>query len=201
MDALAASPSQIPGDMIDQASKHALEVTFAASPKPGGFGHALLNAYRELPILTTINPFPRFFGNALSFLYEFSPLGITKLLTPAAQRTLASGNPASAAQVMSRATIGTGMLAAAIAVRATDIGGEKWYELKVPGSDQRIDTRAMGPFNMYLLMAEGIVHPDRLTVADWAKGLVGINRSGWHGARAHGRAHVGLAGPEAATVL
>ena len=77
---------------------------------------------------------------------------------------------------MSRATIGTGMLAAAIAIRATDIGGEKWYELKVPGSDQRIDTRAMGPFNMYLLMAEGIVHPDRLTVADWAKGLVGINR-------------------------
>jgi hypothetical protein len=176
MDALAASPGQIPGDMIEQASKHALEVTFASSPQAGTFGHALLNAYRELPILTTINPFPRFFGNALKFLYEFSPLGITKLLTPAAERTLASGNPAAASQVISRATLGTGMLAAAIAIRATDVGGEKWYELKVPGSDQRLDTRAMGPFNMYLLMAEGIVHPDRLTVADWAKGLVGINR-------------------------
>ena len=201
MDALAASPGQIPGDMIEQAAKHALEVTFASTPQAGSFGAALLNAYRELPILTTINPFPRFFGNALKFLYEFSPLGITKLLTPAAERTLASGNPASSAQVISRAALGTGMLASAIAIRATDVGGEKWYELKVPGSDQRLDTRAMGPFNMYLLMAEGIVHPERLTVADWAKGLVGINRVAGTGLVLHGRAHVGLAGPEAAAVL
>ena len=173
LDLETLAPKDIPSDLIAQATQRALEVTFAATPKAGSFGAAITSAYSQLPILTTINPFPRYYANSLKMLWEFSP---ARLLSPSALETIASGTPEEAGRVMSRAMLGTGMLAAALAVRGSDVGGEKWYEIAVPGTDKRIDTRAFGPFNIYLLFAEGILHPDKLTVADWAKGIVGINR-------------------------
>lgn len=174
LDLEALAPNQIPGDLVTQAVDHALEVTFAKTPGAGQpFARAVMGLYRELPFLTTINPFPRFATNAARYLWEFNP---ARLLTPAALRTIATGTPEEAAKVMSRAMIGTVQLSTALAIRGSALGGERWYEIKIPGTDRRIDTRAFGPFSLYLLIAEAMAHPEKLKVEDLAKGLVGINR-------------------------
>lgn len=172
LDLGTMAPKDIPSDLIEQATRHALEITFAASPT-NPVGKAILRAYHDIPGLTTINPFPRFHLNALKFLWDFSPI---RMFTPSALNTIATGTPKEAAAVISRGLIGQSMLATAMAVRSSDLAGLKWHDIRVPGTNQFVDTRAFGPFNVYLLLAEGLLRPDRLDTADWAKGLVGINR-------------------------
>ncbi len=166
------APKDIPASMIEEATRHALDITFAAPPT-SSVGKAILQAYHDIPGLTTINPFPRFHLNALKFLWDFSPV---RMFTPEALNTIATGTPKEAAAIVSKGLMGQAMLATALAVRSSDLAGQKWYDLRVPGTNKFVDTRAFGPFNVYLLFAEGMLHPDKLEMADWAKGLVGINR-------------------------
>jgi len=170
LDAIAAK--DIPPQMIEAATRHALDITFSAPPT-SSVGKAILQAYHDIPGLTTINPFPRFHLNALKFLWDFSPV---RMFTPGALNTIATGTPKEAAAIISKGLTGQAMLATAMAVRSSDLAGQKWYDLRVPGTNKFVDTRAFGPFNVYLLFAEGMLHPDKLDLSDWAKGLVGINR-------------------------
>jgi len=172
VDLATVAPKDIPAKMIEDATRHALEITFSAPPQ-SALGKAILQAYHDIPGLTTINPFPRFHLNALKFLWEFSPV---RMFTPQALETIATGTPKEAASIISKGLTGQAMLATALAVRSSDLAGQKWYDLRVPGTNKFVDTRAFGPFNVYLLFAEGMLHPDRLELSDWAKGLVGVNR-------------------------
>ena len=176
---LDAYKDKIPRDILDSSVKEALELTWAAMPETRP-GKMLMHAYKEFPMLTLAQPFPRFYLNALRFLWEFNPTGLADM-----GWHLFNKNPAMAAQSLSRAAIGTMMLGGALYLRNSDKAGPRYYHLKV-GTDKEgnsvfWDTRAFAPFSSYLYLAEEILSvmgkTDRsVKPTDRLQALVGINR-------------------------
>lgn len=146
----------IPQDMIEDAVNKALELTFAKDFDPFGQGYDrvagnVIKAVNNVPGAHIGFPFPRFFFNALKFQFEFSPMGVLKLLSQSERARVASGDFA----VISRATIGTAMLLAAYAVRESDYAGERWYEARLPDG-RTLDLRPFNPFASYFFIADVI---------------------------------------------
>ena len=150
-DIARIDPRQIDPADINSAIDHALEMTFALSPKNGP-ARWLMQMY-EVPVLgkglSFVAPFPRFMANAWRFQFQYSPAGFLQALSPKEMRAIAAGD----VKTLSRATIGTGLLYAAWEIRNNpDLAGERWYELKA--GDRRIDMRPFAPFSSYLFVAE-----------------------------------------------
>ncbi len=175
-------PKKIPAELLDDAVQHALDISFASSG--GQVARSVTKAFENLPLLYTINPFPRFaFGNALPFLIEHSPLGLAKALGPTAMRELARGNTRTFLRAASRGLIGTTMLGAAMQMRDHPNAGERYYEWYTgppdPETGERpyVDLRAFAPFTTYLFMAEALKGKDStLNAMDYANATIGINR-------------------------
>ena len=183
------NPERIPDEWLETATKHALDMTFAASG--GKMARKAVKMYDDFPILYTIsNPFPRFvFGNSIPFLIEHSPYGLMKALSPNVVNDLAKGNSKEFAKAASRGLMGSTMLAWAMDLR-DKAGGEKWYELAVENEDgttTNIDTRPYAPMSIYLFMAQVIddaKNPDRpstLAAGDFTDVALGLNRVGGTG--------------------
>ena len=170
-----ATAKELPKEILDDAVKHALDITFAANPAKGGPGNAILKAYEELPMLTlALNPFPRFWANSLKFLWDFNPTGF---ITAASRAALNKGGKGSI-EAASKAITGTLLLGTAMQVRKSKYAGDKWYQIKVPiaGKDRNVDTRAFAPFSSYLFIAEALLNSKNLSGMDYAQGVIGINR-------------------------
>lgn len=175
-------PKKIPEDLIAQSVDYALEMTFAATPKAKWL-KSLIRGWRKTIIGTTINPFPRFaFGNALPFMFEHSPLGYLKAMSPKSLEALASGNPEIFAKAASRAMIGNLMFLSAWHLRQSKFAGEKGYQLilnpdRAEGEPARIvDTRAFAPLTTYLQITEMFINPQTITPADMFQMAIGLNR-------------------------
>jgi len=137
-------------DVVD-AVDHALTLTFANRPK-SGVGKVILSAYKEFPFLTALgNPFPRFWLNAMRFMYEFSPVPMLRGSTYAA---MASADPRIAYGAISRSLIGTSMLGAGMALDRADYTGEKWYQVKI--GDKNFDLRPFAPLSGMLFIGKMI---------------------------------------------
>jgi len=141
---------------IAVAIDKALETTFSKdfNISKGGFdafAGRIIGIINNAPfLLTNIIPFPRFLMNAIKFQYDYSPLGILSFLSKGARAELARGNTS----VLSKATLGTGMILAGYALRNQPYAGEKWYEFKV--GDRTVDTRGYNPFAAYLFLGDVI---------------------------------------------
>lgn len=141
---------------IAVAIDKALETTFSKdfNISKGGFdafAGRIIEVINNLPfLLTNIIPFPRFLMNAIKFQYDYSPLGILSFLSKGARAELARGNTS----VLSKATLGTGMILAGYALRNQPYAGEKWYEFKF--GDRTVDTRGYNPFAAYLFLGDVI---------------------------------------------
>jgi hypothetical protein len=141
---------------IAVAIDKALDTTFSKdfNISKGGFdafAGRIVEIINNLPfLLTNIIPFPRFLMNAIKFQYDYSPLGILSFLSKGARAELARGNTS----VLSKATLGTGMILAGYALRNQPYAGEKWYEFKV--GDRTVDTRGYNPFAAYLFLGDVI---------------------------------------------
>jgi hypothetical protein len=141
---------------IAVAIDKALETTFSKdfNISKGGFdafAGRIIKVINNLPfLLTNIIPFPRFLMNAIKFQYDYSPLGILSFLSKGARAELSRGNTS----VLSKATLGTGMILAGYALRNQPYAGEKWYEFKV--GDRTVDTRGYNPFAAYLFLGDVI---------------------------------------------
>ncbi|MDY6974170.1 MAG: hypothetical protein SV775_17925, partial [Thermodesulfobacteriota bacterium] len=171
--------------ILEQSLDNALEVTFARTPKgkiANVTARQILDVWNKVPGLTTIQPFPRFWANAVKFLWDFNPTGF---LTAAARATINRGGK-DAYESMAKATTGTFMLGLALQVRQSEYAGEKWYQIKTgkktpEGRDRYIDVRAFAPFSSYLFLSEAMLQwagakPSSLTGHDVAQGIIGINR-------------------------
>ena len=175
-------PKKIPAELLDDAVQHALDISFASSG--GKVARMVTKGFDNIPLLYTINPFPRFaFGNALPFLIEHSPLGLAKALGPQAMKELAKGNTRTFSRAASRGLIGTTMLGAAMQMRDHPNAGERYYEWYTgppdPETGERpyADLRAFAPFTTYLFMAEALKGKDStLNAMDYANATIGINR-------------------------
>ena len=141
---------------ITVAIDKALDATFAKdfNASKGGFDRfaaRFIQVVNSAPfLLTNIIPFPRFLMNAVKFQYDYSPLGILSFLSKGARAELSRGNTS----VLSKATLGTGMILAAYALRNQSYAGEKWYEFKV--GERTVDVRPFNPFASYLFLGDVI---------------------------------------------
>jgi len=170
IDKIKATPK-----MIEEATKHALKLTYAATPESVP-GKAIMALYQKVPILTTVQPYPRFWLNAMQFLWEFNPTGYIDTAIHLAQK-----NPEKAVRAASKALVGSALLATAFAARTSRYAGERYYEWKIgtdpkTGNAKYYDLRAYAPFSTYLYIAEQILHPERIRPYDRIQALIGINR-------------------------
>jgi len=152
---------------------HALEMTFAQTPHKG-VGKWILDAYKAIPPLYFIAPFPKFMWNSWKFISDYSPTGFVKLLSSSERAKLAAGDT----KTLSRAIIGTGMLGAAYMLRNSEYAGEKWYEIQI--GDRTLDTRPYNPFASYLFVADVVNRwnkgtLDQLGFKDLTQGLLSAN--------------------------
>jgi hypothetical protein len=136
---------------IRKAVNKSLHVTFADQPKYGTVAHAFVNFINKLPGATLAIPFPRFMVNSLKFFYDFSPLGILKLVSPTQLKAISRGD----FSTISKAALGTAMLGTGYQIRKSEYAGEKWYEVQVEG--KTIDLRPFNPFAAYLFVGD-IIH-------------------------------------------
>ena len=167
---------RIPDEAVAAAVDTALTKTFAETPKGGTWQRALIDAVNKLPGASIAIPFPRFMYNALKFQYEFSPMGVLSYLSKAEREAFAKGD----VSVISKATIGAGLLGAAFLFRDSEYAGEKWYEAVDPETGNIHDLRPFNPFVSYLFVAdvlkkqkEGTLY--KLTGNDIAQGLLSTN--------------------------
>ena len=169
-------PEDIPAAALEDAVEHALDISFASSG--GQTAQKITKAFENLPILYTINPYPRFaFANALPFIAEHSPLGFAKAFSPRTIADLASGDSRRFSRSASRALIGTFLMAGAWKIRNDpSISGEKYNELRGEGGEV-YDVRPYSPLLApYLFMAEAMKENNTLKPMDYVEQAVGLNR-------------------------
>jgi hypothetical protein len=169
--------SKLGPKQLDKIVEEAMEVTFMKTPKAGSFGNAIMNMYQQMPFLSLINAFPRFWMNGLKFLWDYNPTGYSRFFLKANRQAFAKGDY-EAYRSIARATTGTAFLAGAFAIRESDSAGDKWYELKVAG--KTIDMRPFAPFSTYLFLADniraGMGRKVNLNAMDYVQGFLSINR-------------------------
>jgi hypothetical protein len=181
-------PGAIPERVMTKVANNTLELVFAAPfTSPGA--NSFLNLYRR-PVPGTLMSmgvrYPRYMGNALKFVANFSPLGLVK---PAVYQRATT--PAARAKILSQATVGTGMMAAGLMAQQM-FRGDTWHELDLPGVG-KVDFMKLGPEAVTTLFAgewlrQGLRYhrglpPDRdMTDIDLFQGITAGNRLGGAGA-------------------
>jgi len=133
--------------VLDKAVKDALYFTYQRSPD-NPVTRAFIQGIHKYPFLTTsIVPFPRFIANAMRFTYEYSPLYIYE----GAKRSLFRDE--SNYEEISKALVGTGILAGAMVFRNSEYAGENWWEGKT-SDGKTFDMRPFFPAAPYLFVAD-----------------------------------------------
>jgi hypothetical protein len=171
--------------MLDKAIKDSLYFTYQATPNTAA-GKAFVSAIHSAPFLTTsLVPFPRFIMNALRFTYEYSPAYVFQGFA----RSFAKDSDNY--EEISKALIGTGILAGAVAFRGSENAGERWYEYKMDDG-RTYDMRPFFPAAPYLFFADLYVKAknndpvlgDSRFVADALQALTGTQMRAGFGAYA-----------------
>jgi len=132
---------------LDKAVEDALYFTYQKSPD-NPTARAVIQGIHNAPFITTsIIPFPRFIANAMRFTYEYSPL----YLLQGGAKSFAKDSQNY--EEVSKALVGTGLLAGAYAFRSSENAGENWYEYKMDNG-QTFDMRPFFPAAPYLFVAD-----------------------------------------------
>ncbi len=114
---------------VEKIIDHTLEMTFARSPKTP-FVKGLVRHWSRNPLLTIVNPFPRFhFANALPFFHEFSPIGFIK---PSTARAIMKGDVDEISKIGSRTAIGVGMWYTGWQAYQNFGTNGRWFEMTIP---------------------------------------------------------------------
>jgi hypothetical protein len=161
---------------LRESVQGSLEQTFAASTQ-GKLGRWLTSTYDKFPAMALVHPFPRFLANSLKFLRDHSPFGVARFMSEGQRRAIATvfkkyGDKtlfneriqAEAVEAIGKAMSGYTLFAGALAMRNSDMAGERWYEIKA--GNRVIDARPFNPLAAYLLLAEAMrrnVDPEALT--------------------------------------
>ena len=159
---------------VSNAVEHALYSTYAWKPK--GEETSKFLSFLNSPFMTAfVNPFPRFWLNQAKFLWEHNPYGVLSLFGKSHIQRMASGDFSKAVPAIAKATTGILAMAGAGAIRETQGEIRPWYEIKTDDG-KVIDMRAFGAASRYFFLHELAFHPERLSNADIAEGLLPIGR-------------------------
>jgi hypothetical protein len=186
---------------IEAATDKALRLTFALEPeKATSFGvpptftagvvDFLSSRWGAWTGLGFIVPYPKFALNFMKFLYDFSPLGVTRLLSKRERNLINSGN----LEPLTDATIGSIALGAAWQVRKSKYAGDRWYDVYTDPEDKNrisrgekikgkiVDLRPDTPNFSYLFIAEVIRKGmdgtlDEMDSKEIMRGISGLSRT------------------------
>lgn len=166
-------------DALGYGVHAALRETFALDPTSER-GKRIMDAYQTLsPITGLVQPFPRYWVNAMKFALDYNPLGWTRLVSKKSRDAQkAIHGPDRVAEIAARGMIGSGLLMGGVALRAGSNAGDKWYEVK--GDDgTTYDLRGTaGPFLPYLFLGHVAVNGVKnLTAEDWMQGMTAVQRT------------------------
>jgi hypothetical protein len=188
-----ANPDLIPDDLFKKATRAALEDTFSADPQQP-MVREMLTGLKAFGVLgEAIQPYGRFWINAMRFIGDHNPVGAFRLLSKQTIKRQAAlremSEDAVTRQLASRAMTGSALIAGGMAFRMSGARGERWYEMQ-DGTDVR---PWLGPFasSLFLgdMVARGIEEyqkqPDGFigrtlnayTPEDWAAATVAVNRT------------------------
>lgn len=176
-------------DIFNEMVDHSLKISFANQPEYA-IGKMLTQIWRKIPGSAFTLPFMRFATMSMEWTLHHSPLGLVRLFTPKAIKTIAGPNNAKQARVIAEATTGAILMGLGYAIRSNPtIAGDKWYEIKVgkhpkTGEQLSLDMRPFFPLVPYLFMAEAFKNltydekkdraSTKLTATDWVEGLSGM---------------------------
>ncbi len=178
-------------EALSDSISEALYLTFAKGPQ-GTLGKWLISSYRQFPALALVHPFPRFLANSLKFMNDHSPLGVARFMTQGQQRAIVKGLVKTtgnleaavsreAATAIGKTMTGYTLFAGAMALRNSDMAGDRWYEIKAGG--KVIDARPFNPLAAFLLLGEAmrrLAEPEKagppLKVKDYADAFAGVRR-------------------------
>lgn len=171
---------------LEDAFGHMMKQTFQYVPKDG-FTANVLAAYKALgPAAPFILPtFPRFMMNTFRWQMDHSPTGMLDLFKSDFRDQLAEGGMGGrlAARRIGDAMTGALTLSGAWAIRNSDMGGPKFYQINAgkdaDGNTKYLDMRAYLPMAPYLFFAHLMQHtvsgePMNLTPAEWGDAITGI---------------------------
>lgn len=148
------APGQIPEDILTDASNLALDYTFSNTPDRGTFARAVLDTYKQIPMLMEIDPFPRFQFNAYKFILDHNPLGVMGTLFKGANGIRKWNNATLRNKAIAKASVGTAFMATGFALRASRYAGEKWYQVTNPDTGTTADLRPYYPLSFFPFAAE-----------------------------------------------
>ncbi|KKL47793.1 hypothetical protein LCGC14_2331990, partial [marine sediment metagenome] len=110
-------------EAADAAVQGAVRLTFGEKLRV----RAINTIYRDFPFMRLIQPFPRFFfGNAMKFIYNYSPAGFVR---PSVWQAARKGN----IKPLTRTLAGTAMLAWATSYRAQEDAPGRWNIVRLFG--------------------------------------------------------------------
>jgi hypothetical protein len=167
---------------LEAATRHALDITFAAPPPQGSGADHLLKFYNKIPFpLVSEIPFPRFLYNAGKFTLEHT-LWPVNLARPSTLKAIMGGNT----MPLSKAIAGAGLFAAALAIRNSEYAGERFNEVTTGQRDPKTgktrywDMMPFNPWSSNLFAADVVTkfinkEPQKLDLREVMKGLVSVN--------------------------
>jgi hypothetical protein len=135
-------------EMIEKAIKRSLEQTFAFR-----YENRLAQGIRTifaLPGGSLFATFPNFIMNAIVYTYDVSPVAFSKLLSRQTRDAIAAGDTTA----LSAATMSVPLALAAWEIRNSDAAGDKWNEIKIPGTDMTVDVRPFPVISTNLFVME-----------------------------------------------
>jgi hypothetical protein len=183
------SPEEM-DELIGRSTHKAMRETFANAPDSQR-GKDLLQAWKQLgPATSVIQPFPRYWGNALKFVADYSPLGLAQLRSKKSRAAqLDWHGEGRLEEIVARSAVGTVMMGGSLALQASGVAGDKWFEVNLgqneDGSTKVMDLRGMaGPFMAHLFLGKvawnltnGKGAFDKMSWEDQLQGLVAVQRT------------------------
>ena len=157
--------------LIEQSTRRAMEITYAAPPSTAPFREAA--SFMTKYGLTTVAPFPRFMFSSMEYMAE-SSTGIGNVVMRRVLGKTKGPLTDQDRQNISRNLVGAAAIAAAMKMRGYDIRtGESseptsadWKDLDM-GEGKKMDTTPLFPLRQYLFIGELFARAAKGTLDDW----------------------------------
>src|SRR3990167_7820997 len=162
---------QIPIRVINNFVTDAMRFSFRGQPKYQAMRSTLRTFDNPIAKLGLIR-FPRFMALSMEHIFEWSPMGFSKLLFDKS----AQANPRAAFEAIGEATTGSLLLALGYVLRKGDSAGDKWYQIKRENGEI-IDARSYQPIAAYLFLGDILANGlENIRGKDLLEGALSINR-------------------------
>jgi hypothetical protein len=147
------------------------EMLLKRNPAQGHWLKDLMNLTNKTP-LGFLVPFPRLAYNVMRANFEHSPFKLLTILSKAERAKMAEGDYSAISKVITGST----MLGAAIYLNSSPDHGEKWYQYKIPGTQNTLDLRSYVTLAPYFFAADILnkARTDTLYKLDGAEVVAGL---------------------------